>query len=82
MGSEMCIRDSHLDDARITSYWADEDIFILLGSKIQFQHRGYDPNFRKKSNEVKARLLEDRKPWPHETSVFISGDKLIVYLEQ
>lgn len=74
--------DYHLDDARITSYWADEDIFILLGSKIQFQHRGYDPNFRKKSNEVKATLLEDRKPWPHETSVFISGDKLIVYLEQ
>jgi len=74
--------DFHLDDGRITSFSADEDVFILLGSKIQFQHRGYDPNFRKKSNMVKATLLDDRKPWPHETSVFISDDKLIVYLEK
>ena len=73
--------DNHLDDARLTAAWADEDIFIHLGSSVKFKHRGFDPAFYKKAKEAKAKLLEGRKKWPDQSSVFISDDKIIIYLE-
>lgn len=73
--------DYHLDDARLTAAWADEDIFIHLGSSVRFKHRGFDPAFSKKAKEAKAKLLEGRKKWPDQSSVFISDDKIIIYLE-
>lgn len=72
--------DGHMDDARLTADWTDEDIFILLGSSVKFKHRGFDPGFQSKVKDAREHLLEGRKPWPHESSVFISEDKIILYL--
>ena len=73
--------DLHMDDARITSASADENVFILLGSKIQFQNTGSDGKFREKMLDARRNLLKDRKPWPHDSSIFVSNDKLIIYLQ-
>ncbi|MEL7055544.1 MAG: glucosyltransferase domain-containing protein [Pseudomonadota bacterium] len=72
--------DTHMDKGDITDTWADEDVFILLGSKVRFKHRGFDPQFKKKIQDARAELLNDRKPWPHKSSVFIHEDKIIVYM--
>jgi len=72
--------DTHMDNAQITALWADEDVFILLGSRIKFKHRGMDPQFKAKIAYAKENLLQDRLPWPHTSSVFIHDEKIIVYM--
>ncbi|MEL7444446.1 MAG: glucosyltransferase domain-containing protein [Pseudomonadota bacterium] len=74
------IGDSHMDNGEITDRWADEDVMILLGSKIQFRHRQFDAEFLTKVDELKP-ILSKRQPWPHADSVFVFEDKIVVYMQ-
>lgn len=74
------VGDSHMDNGEITDRWADEDIFILLGSKLKFKHRHFDPGFVTKVEELRP-MLENRKTWPAPESVFITGDMIVVYMQ-
>ena len=69
-----------MDNGEVTDRWADEDVFIMLGSKIPFKHRGYDPDFSTKMETARKSLLSDRKPWPHRSSVFIHDDTIYIYM--
>ncbi|MEX6632976.1 glucosyltransferase domain-containing protein [Hyphococcus lacteus] len=73
--------DVHLDNAEISASWTDEDIFILLGSKIKFKYRHYDPDFIQKKEDIRKNHLEGRAPWPSPDSVFIQDDKIVLYLQ-
>ncbi len=72
--------DSHMDNGEITDRWTDEEVFVLLGSKINFKFRGTDPNFIEKVNSARATTLKDRMPWPHASSVFIEDETIYVYV--
>ncbi|WP_411817110.1 glucosyltransferase domain-containing protein [Hyphococcus sp. DH-69] len=74
--------DGHMDYGEITDRWIDEDVFRLLGARIKFKHKTTDPQFSKKIKEVReSGILNERKPWPHESSVFIHNDRIIVYMQ-
>lgn len=73
--------DSHMDSANITDAWMDEDVLILLGSKIDFKFQyTFDPKFQDKQVYARQNLLKGRKPWPHKDSVFLEGDTIYVYM--
>lgn len=75
--------DGHMDFGELTDRWVDEDVFRLLGARIRFQQKSTDPNFVAKYDAVmKSGVFDDREPWPHESSVFISGDQIIVFMER
>jgi hypothetical protein len=72
--------DSHMDIGEISDRWVDEQVFVLLGSGIQFKYQSTDPNFSADTQRVQNTLLEGRRPWPAPESVFINGDEIIVYM--
>jgi hypothetical protein len=71
--------DGHMDHAETTAVWADEVVFRFLGSSVRFQ-RSFDANWRERGDQARAELLIDRQPWPHESSVFLVGDTIYVYM--
>lgn len=73
--------DGHMDNGEVTDRWTDEEVFVLLGSKIKFKIRGTDLNFAAKADEAKATVLKGREPWPHESSVFIHSNTIYVYMQ-
>lgn len=75
--------DGHMDFGEITDRWVDEDVFRLLGSSIPFQQSSTDPRFALKAQEViDSGVLNGRQPWPAPSSVFIDGDRIIVYMQR
>ncbi|MCK5746388.1 MAG: glucosyltransferase domain-containing protein [Oricola sp.] len=73
--------DTHMDGGEVTDRWADEQVFIMLGSKIDFLYKGpSDPDFMSKAETARATLLAGRKPWPHASSVFIEGQTIYIYM--
>jgi len=74
--------DGHMDFGEVTDRWVDEDVFRLLGARIRFQQKSSDPQYSAKYAEIsKSPLLDGRDPWPAESSVFISGNRIIVLME-
>ena len=73
--------DGHMDHGEITDRWSDEQIMILLGSKIKFRNRGFDPNFLKKMDDFRKKYAGEKQKWPHQDSVFIEEDVIYVYME-
>jgi len=73
--------DLHMDDGRISAQWVDEAVFIHLGASVKFQDRGMNIGFRQKVKNARENFLENKKPWPDKSSVFIVEDKIIVYMQ-
>lgn len=73
--------DSHMDFGEVSARWIDEEVMRLLGASIQFRHAFTDLQSGAKEAEARAEHLEDRHPWPHETSVFIVEDTIYVYVQ-
>lgn len=75
--------DGHMDFGELTDRWVDEDVFRLLGARIHFQQTSTDPQYSKKYAELsKGTILDGHAPWPAESSVFISGNRIIVLMER
>lgn len=75
--------DGHMDFGEITDRWVDEDVFRLLGSPIEFQQASTDPRFVAKYQAViDSGILDGREPWPAQSSVFIDGDRIIVFMQR
>jgi len=70
------IGDGHMDYGEISDLWVDEDVFGLLGASFRLVSSG-----RQTAQAIReAGLLEGREPWPHESSVFIDDDRIIVFI--
>ncbi len=74
------IGDGHMDVGEISDRWVDEEVFRLLGSSVKFRFQLTDPEFNKKISIARSELLEGRKPWPSDESVFISADTIYIYM--
>lgn len=75
--------DGHMDFGEITDRWVDEDVFRLLGARIRFQQTSTDPRYSAKYAEiVESGILDDHEPWPAASSVFITGDRIIVLMQK
>lgn len=75
------IGGGHMDFGDITAKWSPADIMRLLGSKVKWKYYGYTPGFRKKIKYAREHLIENRKLWPHSSSVFIHDDTIYVYMQ-
>ena len=74
--------DGHMDFGELTDRWVDEDVFRLLGARIRFQQKSTDPQYSKKYAAVmKSGVLDGHDPWPAESSVFVSRNRIIVLME-
>ncbi|MBY9068549.1 glucosyltransferase domain-containing protein [Hyphomonas sp. WL0036] len=74
--------DGHMDYGEVTDRWVDEDAFRLVGARIKFQQSSSDPRYSAKYAEIsQSSILDGREPWPAPSSVFISGDRIIVLME-
>ncbi|MBI1236956.1 MAG: hypothetical protein GC188_09770 [Alphaproteobacteria bacterium] len=71
--------DGHMDHGELSAMWADEVVFELLGSSINFRGR-HDGQFMEKQQYARDNLLDERQPWPHESSVFIHEDTIYIYM--
>lgn len=70
------IGDGHMDYGEISDLWVDEDVFGLLGASFRLVSSG-----RQSAEAIRQEgLLEGRQPWPHESSVFIDDDRIIVFI--
>ena len=75
--------DGHMDFGELTDRWVDEDVFRLLGARIRFAQTSTDPQYATKYAEIRSSdIFDNRAPWPDESSVFISGNKIIVFMER
>ena len=73
--------DGHMDFGEVTDRWVDEDVFRLLGAKIHFQQKSTDPRYSQKYAEVlESGVLDGHDVWPAKSSVFLSGDRIIVLM--
>jgi len=73
--------DGHMDNGEVTDRWTDEEVFQLLGAKVKFKFNGTDSNFASKEADARQNRLQNRAPWPHESSVFIEDDTIFVYMK-
>lgn len=73
--------DGNMDHGEVTARWVDEQILLLLGTRVKLKNKGFDPNFSKKMEDFRARYAGKIQKWPHPESVFIEGDTIYVYLE-
>lgn len=70
------IGDGHMDYGEISDLWVDDHVFGLLGSSVRLQ-----TSRRQTAQQIRDEgLLEGRQPWPHESSVFIDNNRIIVYV--
>lgn len=70
---------SEMDNGEVTEIWAAGRVMELIGSKVQFH--GYDSSIDKKIKKaISIAKKQNRKPWPHHSSVFIYKDWVIVYM--
>lgn len=69
-----------MDHGEIADRWADEQVMILLGSRIKFKNTGFDPDFMKKMQDFREKYAGKRKKWPHGEAVFIEDDTIYVYM--
>lgn len=71
----------HMDRGFLTETWAPAAVMDFLGTEINFASAGYNPSFRQdiaRGREiVKA---QGRLRWPDDSSVFIEGDYIYVYM--
>ncbi|WP_297731504.1 glucosyltransferase domain-containing protein [uncultured Maricaulis sp.] len=69
--------DGHMDYGEISDIWVDDHVFGLLGSSVRLTYG------RKQSAAeiVEEGLLDEREPWPSPSSVFIDGERIIVYVD-
>ncbi|GAA6213150.1 hypothetical protein NBRC116602_28910 [Hyphomicrobiales bacterium 4NK60-0047b] len=74
------IGGGHMDFGDITARWSPADIMKLLGSKVKWKYYGYTPGFREKIKYAREHLVENRKVWPHSSSVFVESDIIYVYI--
>lgn len=74
--------DHHMDHGEITDVWNPAYVFTYLGSKIRWAKGGhYMPDFSEKMREAKRiAKAQHRKPWPHNSSIFIHNDWIIIYM--
>lgn len=70
------IGDGHMDYGEISDLWVDDHVFGLLGSSVRLTH-GRKQSAREIIDEG---LLEGREPWPAASSVFIDGERIVIYI--
>jgi len=69
-----------MDKGEVSEIWAAGKVMELIGSKVKFH--GYDSSIYKKIRKaISIAKEQNRKPWPHQSSVFIHQDWIIVYIE-
>lgn len=73
--------DGHMDNGEISDRWVDEQMLLLLGTRIKLKNVSSDPNFQKKIASFREKYSGKRKRWPHPESVFIDGDTIYVYID-
>ncbi|WP_300540847.1 glucosyltransferase domain-containing protein [Maricaulis sp.] len=70
------IADGHMDYGEISDLWVDDHVFGLLGSAVKLT---YGPT--QTAQQIREEgLLEGRTPWPAPSSVFIDGDRIVIYI--
>jgi hypothetical protein len=71
----------HMDSGEITAHFSPSSVMEMLGSSVKFKTNGFNPTFKEDEAAARKQIeLENRKPWPHSSSVFVSGDRIIVYM--
>ncbi len=71
--------ESHMDAGFISFNLAPDMVFTQLGSMVKLKFDDYSLSRLKYAKE---NLLNGRKPFPHESSVFLEGDTIYVYLKE
>lgn len=70
------IGDGHMDYGEISDLWVDHHVFGLLGATIRI-----GPGPKQTAAQIRGEgLLEGRRPWPAESSVFIDNGRIIIYV--
>jgi len=69
------------DGSVVTGIRCPAEAMFLLGSRVQWKDRTYLKGWPQKIAEAREiARRQGRRPWPHESSVFIHGDWIIVYM--
>jgi hypothetical protein len=72
--------DSHMDTGFITAHWVPQVVFNYLGTRVPLVHDDF-PGL-KRLEFAKRYLLQNRQPYPAESSIFLFGDTIFVYLSK
>jgi hypothetical protein len=72
--------EAHMDTGFIPDKYTSHSVFQLLGSMVKLKFNDYQSGYKGESY-ARENLLKGRKPYPHESSVFLVGDTIYVYLK-
>ncbi len=73
--------DCHMDFDPVTAKWVPHLVFKYLGARVELIHDDFAQGQRRTKFAEKY-LLQNKKPYPADGSVFVLGDTIFIYLEK